>query len=490
MKKLSLFFFALAISAMALATDYKLVTKASDLKAGKHYVIGSAASGNAVFVSTTSNTNNRKTTAAIAVSGGYVTATDEVMTFTLDSTASGYTFATDNYLGTAGYLNATSTDSKNYLKVVTNLDAYAYFSIAVATDGKATVTCLGKETRNIMRYNTDGMFACYSSGQNDIYLYVEAIKPSNVPVTAITADNDKDTVQIGDKLTLNYTIAPDSATDQRVAFAITSGAEFATLNEGALTGVAEGNVVVTVTALDSLNQGDKLSATYNIHVKGVTLNTCAEVNAAAKGDALKLNPVTAVYVNGANIYVKDASGSTLVYINGHSIKAGDAISGIKGTVDIYNGLPELKPTSTTGWTITPGAAPAIPEALAAPTAAEVNQVLEWKGVKGMSGEFTTATKTTIKGAFGTDSIAFYNNFKIAQTFDATHSYDITGAVAIYTKDEVTTIQAYFISAKDNGTITTALKNTEAKQQVRKAMIGGQMVIIRDGKMFNALGSEL
>jgi len=37
---------------------------------------------------------------------------------------------------------------------------------------------------------------------------------------------------------------------------------------------------------------------------------------------------------------------------------------------------------------------------------------------------------------------------------------------------------------------TSLISTEAKKQVRKAMIGGQMVIIREGKMFNALGAEL
>jgi len=490
MKKISIFFAALAFSAMAMATDYKLVTNASDLKAGKHYIIGNAASGDAIFMSTTDNKNNRRATAAIAVLGGSVTATDEVMVLTLDSTESGYTFATNNYLGTAGYLNASSTTSSNYLKVVADLDAYAYFSIAIATDGKATVTCLGKTSRNLMRFNSDGMFACYTSGQNDIYLYVESAKAANAPVKSITADNSKDTVEVGDKLTLKYTIDPDTATDQRVEFAIVSGSEYISLTKGVVTGLAEGDAQVKVTALDSLNKGDKLYATFNIHVKAAKLNTCADVNAAAKDDKLKLNEVTVVSVISSNIYVKDASGSTLVYKSNNGLKAGDVVSGIQGKASPYNGLPELAPTNTpSDWTITAGEAPAIPAATAAPTAAEVNQVLEWKGVTGMSGDFTTSGKETIKGAFGTDTIAFYNNFKFVQNFDNTHSYDITGAVAIYSKDDVTTIQVYFISAKDNG-VFTSLISTEAKKQVRKAMINGQMVIIKDGEMFNALGVKL
>jgi len=488
MKKLSFLFMALAISAMAMATDYKLVTKASDLKAGKHYIIGSAASGKALFMSTASNNNNRKTTDSIEILGGYVTALDTILTFTLDSTESGYTFATDNYLGTAGYLNPTSTTSSNYLKVVADLDAYAYFSIEVAADGKAAITCLGKTSRNIMRYNSSSkLFACYSSGQDDIYLFVESAKAANVPVTNITAVNAKDTIEVGDKLTLNYTITPDTATDQRVEFSIESGSEYISLDKGVVTALAAGDAQVKVVALDSLNSSAKLSATYNIHVKAAALNTCAEANAAAKDTQLKLNPVTVVYVNGSNVYVKDATGSTMVYKSKSGLKAGDVVANIQGKASPYNGLPELAPTNNpSDWTVTAGEAPAIPEATAAPTAADVNQVLVWKDVKGMSGEFNTSAKTTIKGAFGTDSVAFYNNFKIAQSFDATHSYDITGAVAVYN----TTVQVYFISAKDNGEVT-ALINTEAKKaQVKKMMLNGQMVIIRDGKMFNALGAEL
>ena len=141
-----------------MATDYQKVTSTADLVAGAKYVIGTDAGS---FIATTSNANNRKITTT-EVTDGVVEATEAMMVFTLGGEADAWTFATDNYLGTAGYLNATSTTGSNNLKVVAELDQYAYFTVAIE-EGVTTITCNGKSSRHILYQNGTTCFSCYSN---------------------------------------------------------------------------------------------------------------------------------------------------------------------------------------------------------------------------------------------------------------------------------------------------------------------------------------
>ena len=159
MKKILSFLTAILFAGSMMATDYQRVTSTADLVAGAKYVIGTEAGS---FIATTSNTNNRKIATA-TVTDGVVEATEAMMVFTLGGEADAWTFATDNYLGTAGYLNATSTTGSNYRKVVATFDDYAYFTIAIAEDSVTTITCNGKESRHIMYLNGTTCFACYNN---------------------------------------------------------------------------------------------------------------------------------------------------------------------------------------------------------------------------------------------------------------------------------------------------------------------------------------
>ncbi|MBQ7259484.1 MAG: hypothetical protein IJS57_06010 [Paludibacteraceae bacterium] len=171
MRKIFSFFAAILFAGSMMATDYQLVTSASDLEAGAHYVIGAPYNAKFYVMSTTDNGNNRKMVEA-TMADGVITGADDILTLTLGGAADAWTFATDNYLGTAGYLNATSTTGSNYLKVVADLDAYAYFTIAIA-DGVTTVTCNGKDSRNILYLNGTTCFACYNNQTGAQY-----VKPS------------------------------------------------------------------------------------------------------------------------------------------------------------------------------------------------------------------------------------------------------------------------------------------------------------------------
>lgn len=168
----SIIFLSLLGVSNAWGVEYELITSEADLIPGEKYLIGAGTSGTVQFINTTSNTDNRKTTGA-SVSSSTVTKTDALMAVTLGGCPGAWTFYTNSYGGTAGYLNATSTTSNNYLKVVAALDAYAFFTITFSSS-KAVITCTGKTSRNIMRKNSSSaIISCYSSGQNDIYLYKE-----------------------------------------------------------------------------------------------------------------------------------------------------------------------------------------------------------------------------------------------------------------------------------------------------------------------------
>ena len=159
---------AFAFSVGTWAATYQLVTSTSDLVAGAHYVIGANNNGTYYFVSKVSNANNRKLTTA-TVTDGKVTATTDMMSFVLGgNSTSGWTFGTDNYAGTAGYLNATNTTSNNYLKVISALDEYAYFDVDISST-TTTITCKGKSSRNIMYLYSTSQISCYTENTGATY---------------------------------------------------------------------------------------------------------------------------------------------------------------------------------------------------------------------------------------------------------------------------------------------------------------------------------
>lgn len=180
------------------ATDYQLIKSTDDLEVGAHYVLGASYNSTYYFIKTETNTNNRKIVSA-TVTNGKVSDVTGMMTFTLGGDATnGWTFKTDNYTGTAGYLNATNTTSNNYLKVVATLDNYAKFSISITAAGVATITCKGKTSRHIMYLNGTTCVACYNSQTGAQYvklgLYKEVASCSVVPTVGSTLSSVSSTV--------------------------------------------------------------------------------------------------------------------------------------------------------------------------------------------------------------------------------------------------------------------------------------------------------
>ena len=54
-----------------------------------------------------------------------------------------------------------------------------------------------------------------------------------------------------------------------------------------------------------------------------------------------------VYVNGNYTYIKDETGAALIYKSNYGLNAGDHVeAGLQGSLNIYNKLYEIVPTST------------------------------------------------------------------------------------------------------------------------------------------------
>ena len=216
----------------------------------------------------------------------------------------------------------------------------------------------------------------------------------------------------------------------------------------------------------------------------VVKKTCAEVYSLAKNDAVALNDVVVTYANGKNVWVKDATASMLVFLPAASdaFKAGDVLSEVAGVVDIYNGVYEVKPTAdqVTAIVATPGEAPAA-EVVAEVALTDVNKYIVMQNV-----EFTedaafaegTQSNITING------VAVRNQFKNGYSFTAGKKYNIYGVVTIYSSKP----QVYFITAEEAS--GTAIDNTVVSEKAIKMFENGQLIIIKNGVKYNALGSVI
>lgn len=156
---------------------YVKVSDVSTLEDGDAIIIVNE--NDRVVLSTTQNTNNRGF-ASVSIEDNIIgSPSAKVQRLVLSKTT-----ATINnkettvfyfYTG-SGYLYAASSSS-NYLKTEDEPDDNARATITIS-DGNATITFRGTNTRNVLRYNsTSGLFSCYTSGQSPVQIYKE-MEPS------------------------------------------------------------------------------------------------------------------------------------------------------------------------------------------------------------------------------------------------------------------------------------------------------------------------
>lgn len=157
----------------ALKTGWWLVTDVNELKAGDKIII--AATGLDYAISTDTNTNNRKSKPITKDGGALKDVADNIQQYALEIDANGlYSFKGTLGTDTDKYIYAASSSS-NYMKVSTTLDDNGKFTVAIASDGAATIIAQGANTRNHMQYNNKSTsspaFYCTDGSFGAVCLY-------------------------------------------------------------------------------------------------------------------------------------------------------------------------------------------------------------------------------------------------------------------------------------------------------------------------------
>ena len=152
------------------SVNYQLVTSASQLVAGKTYLIVNVDNNKAL--GTTQNNNNRSAADVVIENNVIQSINETVCELTLGGTTGEWTFFDAGYGNNGGYLYAASSTSNQLKTQVTN-NANGQWSINIGSNGVATIKAQGTNKRNLLKYNsTSTIFSCYSNGQQDVCLFV------------------------------------------------------------------------------------------------------------------------------------------------------------------------------------------------------------------------------------------------------------------------------------------------------------------------------
>ncbi len=209
------------------------------------------------------------------------------------------------------------------------------------------------------------------------------------------------------------------------------------------TGAITINEDCTVKAVAALNGDLSNVATANYSII-VHYDNLSKVIGLADGSTFDYEgQLTVTYTNGANVYVYDPVSKlqTLLYASNLGLQKGDVIAaGWTGTVSIFNGLFEIKPTGTKA---VEGATGEMPKAIEI-DATNFSEIFIKENMNNLV-VIKNATvpeisaKETYDATIGDNTFAIRNNFTL--TADA-GNYDVEGFIAYYEKNGEGTVQLY------------------------------------------------
>lgn len=264
------------------------------------------------------------------------------------------------------YLVASGGQTKNRLAVWTDVvdektyGNYGYWDIAIEAGGKAVITNKGNSKAKIIQYNAQNnptLFACYENqSQTPVCLYrrVEAI--GDVPAIVAPLVNFGTTIESSDSHTV---VVNANRLDADISASLKYG-EFFSISSALLDRDGD-ELTISYTAPEAGHYVDTLllrSGDVETRV-AVLLNRIAPMyirEAAAQEDYTQvyLNPVVVTKKYDKYVYVRDTTGSMLLFDRGDGesgkryaadTKSGDVLSGVTGRFMNYFGVPELSLTA-------------------------------------------------------------------------------------------------------------------------------------------------
>lgn len=430
MKKLLLFsLFALLASAMGWAATetWTKVTSTPDSWDGDYLIVYEGEDGNSSEVLNVTGIAKNQTVSQdskkVTISDNTIITEDCDFFVTIKETTTSGQYSITSKSGYQIGIGLKSTDKNQlYTGALTN-------TLSLNKNNEIQIRSVQNTNMYLRRNSNNSYFRYYTSAQKPIALYKKQEGPAPEP-TQVAAPTfsikDGSKVGYGTEVTVssvegsNLVVSYGDVKDENVG-----------ANTKTITLPTEGETyTISAYAVDptgALANSETVTATYTFFSDKVA-NIAEFLAKKDKDNAMTFtNPVTVVYQNGDNLYVKDNTGSLLIYgksgltdlVNGDIIEAG-----FSGVYQLYNSLPELtKPenlvkSATAGTPVEPTELTIEKLALA-----DYSEYVSLKKVKYDGSNFVDLKDETKK-------IAAYNNKYKLVTLTAGKVYNVTGIYSI------------------------------------------------------------
>ncbi|MFR9165221.1 MAG: chitobiase/beta-hexosaminidase C-terminal domain-containing protein [Dysgonomonas sp.] len=436
----------------AQAKSYKLVTSDTELEAGAKYILVGK-NESAFYAMGWQDSSNRKAVLMSENSGVIeaVPASDaadktNLYEITFGGVSGAWTFfdaANNTYL-------RPKIGKNNALVGETTPENW---TVSIAPTGVATIKCTGSYDRNVLRFNkataSNLLFACYASGQTDVYLYKEITSANQVKIPTFS-------VEVGTYYN-PINVAITSETEGAAIYYTTDETEptnASTLYTGEIT-LSATTTLKAIAYKDGMDPSYVASVTYTIpEITDIT--DIAALRASATGNSVYRLTGEAVLTLQSNTssgnpkYIQDATAAILVrdadeVVTTTGYELGKSFQNILGKLSDYNGMLQFTPVVDLGAqipatiTITPQEV-TLEELVNHPGELVTVENLEIAG----TGNFYAGTSYNLNGATNPVLRTQYSDLDYIGTPIPSLPQTITGVVLTY----YTTVQLVPRSAAD------------------------------------------
>lgn len=329
--------------------EYVLLTDVADLSVGDQIIITNGTDGAARALGPQSG-NFRGEVAIEIASNTITTIPTGVQIITIETGIEANTFALN--VGD-GYLYAAGGTKDNYLKTQPSIDGNASWSILIESGAaiiKAQVQ--GEKPRNWLRYNkTSPRFSCYSSGQEDVYIFHKAGTPKTAleTPTGLATEVDGNMVLVGWKPVAgatSYTVSFEPATiEPRTVLHDDATAEYSVLFEG-LDYATEYTVSVVANPADTENYKASAPATATFTTGENPNVTYTQIKDLVKGETVAIKDALVVATSTRGPILWDETGAILAYQPSETPAIGSVVT-VNATVGEYNKALQLNDATFT-----------------------------------------------------------------------------------------------------------------------------------------------
>jgi len=475
---------------------YQMVTDVAQLQDSDQIIIGVPSAGKIMgYYDELVSQNNIHAIRGQFTADGSQVDEDERAVYTLRRSSIGDTlscwYIQDEIRYEEAYLVASGGQTKNRLALWDHLydegtyGNYGYWNISLAADGDATIENLGNSRGKYLQYNAQNnptLFACYPTQGSQtpvkIYRRVEAI--GNIPAIVapllnfgtVVMDANQSSKQASVMVNTNMLTQDIRVSCDNPIFTVVD--TLLDRDGGMLRVMLNATQLGKHTATLTLTS-DTVVATISVLANVVGKMKIAEVAQQPDYAICYLDTVQVTKKYDTYIFIRDATGSMLIYDNGdgtgkrygEGLKSGDKLTGVVGRFQNYFGVPELVPTEHFS---SRSDSAAVPEVHATIDSALVCHLVELDNVTIGADDHLT---------WGGASLPVVDKFNVGITQNVQE--DIV-AVVMISWDEVV---LWLVSEDPH----TALESTGVERRVRKVIEDGQVIIIDGDKRYTILGVE-